>query len=245
MAGFVKLSSDLERWAWINDPKTVYIYVRLLLGAAWQETDIGNVHLRRGEIAISQRDFATQCLVTRQELRTALNRLTSTQKITQRVERKVSIITLCEYDCDTLTATQTLTKNQPNDNPPTLLNTKEQNNKNPEIRAPAAHGDEGLSERFDKFWSAYPKKTAKQNALKAWEKLKPDEGLTDTILSALERFKQTEQWRKDNGQFIPYPATWLNGRRWEDETTEVNSNGKNSRHCEMPTTESEWLEGFE
>jgi len=29
--------------------------------------------------------------------------------------------------------------------------------------------------------------------------------------------KATEQWRKDNGQFIPHPQTWLNQRRWEDD----------------------------
>lgn len=146
--GFVKLSSDLERWAWINDPKTVYIYVRLLLGAAWQEKDIGNVHLRRGEIAISQRKFAAQCSVTHKELRTALDRLIATQKVAQRIERKVSIITLCEYDCDMLPTAQSAAQKRHNEGTitaqsghnegtPTLLNTKEQNIKNPEIHAPA------------------------------------------------------------------------------------------------------------
>lgn len=226
--GFVKLNDNLKNWAWINDPKTVYIYVRLLLGAAWQDTDVGNVHLRRGEIAISQRDFATQCLVTRQELRTALNRLMSTQKISQRVERKISIITLCEYDCDALTTAQNLTKQQPNNNPivaqcqpnvnpPTLLNTKEQNIKSSETHTPAARPPAVSDESFDKFWAAYPKKTAKQDAKKAWAKLKPDEELLNKIITSLERQKKTEQWTSDSGQYIPYPATWLNGRRWEDE----------------------------
>jgi hypothetical protein len=30
------------------------------------------------------------------------------------------------------------------------------------------------------------------------------------------------RWLEDNGRFIPYPATWLNGRRWEDVTIEPN-----------------------
>jgi len=25
-------------------------------------------------------------------------------------------------------------------------------------------------------------------------------------------------WRKDSGQFIPHPATWLNAKGWEDST---------------------------
>jgi hypothetical protein len=70
---------------------------------------------------------------------------------------------------------------------------------------------------FDRFWKAYPKKTAKGDALKAWKKLKVDSSLLDLILKAIDQQKTSEAWTKDKGQFIPYPATWLNGQRWEDE----------------------------
>ena len=43
--------------------------------------------------------------------------------------------------------------------------------------------------------------------------------MQSTILSALSRQKQTPQWTKDNGQYIPNASTWLNQRRWEDEVT--------------------------
>jgi hypothetical protein len=39
-------------------------------------------------------------------------------------------------------------------------------------------------------------------------------------------WKNSQQWTKDGGQFIPMPATWLNGRRWEDETPKVLSIGR-------------------
>ena len=70
---------------------------------------------------------------------------------------------------------------------------------------------------FAVFWAAYPRHTDKQAALRAFERLKPDETMMQTILGAIERQKQSQQWTKDGGQFIPHPATWLNGRRWEDE----------------------------
>lgn len=79
----------------------------------------------------------------------------------------------------------------------------------------------GAGDGFDEFWKAYPKKVAKTQALKAWSKLKPNAELQQVILNALERQKQSVQWQKDNGQFIPYPATWLNGRRWEDVQEQV------------------------
>lgn len=70
---------------------------------------------------------------------------------------------------------------------------------------------------FLEFWQAYPKKVAKPAAEKAWRTLKPSATLRATILQSLESFKASEQWKRDNGQFVPNPASWLNARRWEDE----------------------------
>ena len=70
---------------------------------------------------------------------------------------------------------------------------------------------------FAEFWSVYPKKKAKQDAIKAWDKIKPDEALGKTIIKAVQAQKLTQDWIKNGGAFIPYPATYLNGRRWEDE----------------------------
>ena len=81
-------------------------------------------------------------------------------------------------------------------------------------------GREGVGEKeenpFDLFWSAYPRRVAKQVAIKAFIK----NGCTEhikKIIKAVESQKQSYQWTKDGGQFIPHPATWLNQHRWEDE----------------------------
>lgn len=71
---------------------------------------------------------------------------------------------------------------------------------------------------FEDFYAEYPRKVGKQSALNAWNKINPDKELKTTILANLRNQKaNNHQWTKDNGQFIPHPATWLNGRRWEDE----------------------------
>ena len=67
---------------------------------------------------------------------------------------------------------------------------------------------------FGRFWEAYPKKVNKEAARKAFRKINPKEEDVDTWLRAIEAQKQTRQWQ--DPQFIPYPATWLNGKRWED-----------------------------
>lgn len=71
---------------------------------------------------------------------------------------------------------------------------------------------------FDVFWQAYPRKAGKSAARKAFDKAKPP---LDVVLKAIEAQKHSAQWQRDNGQYIPYPATWLNQGRWEDEVQET------------------------
>lgn len=70
---------------------------------------------------------------------------------------------------------------------------------------------------FDRFWAAYPKKRDKMRARKAWKKLAPDMELCRVMAKALEQQKQSNDWLKDGGTYIPNPSTWLNNHRWEDE----------------------------
>lgn len=88
------------------------------------------------------------------------------------------------------------------------------------------------SELFQRFWSAYPKKVAKGTASKAFEKLCPDESLLQDILTALDWQKCTEQWKQNGGKYIPHPASYLNGRRWEDERQEE-ADGDNIMHFNL------------
>lgn len=70
---------------------------------------------------------------------------------------------------------------------------------------------------FDAFWSAYPRKTAKGAARKAWAVLNPSPDLQTRILEAVSQHRSCRQWLSEGGRFIPHPATWLNQKRWEDE----------------------------
>jgi len=69
---------------------------------------------------------------------------------------------------------------------------------------------------FETFYSKYPKKVKRANAEKAWLKYKPD---IVVVMKALE-YQLSNDSRFRDSQFIPHPATWLNGKEWENE--EVN-----------------------
>lgn len=81
-------------------------------------------------------------------------------------------------------------------------------------------------EDFERFWKAYPLHKSKETARKAWNKLNPDTELKEVLMTAIERQKEWQQWKKDGGQYIPRPSTWLNQKRWEDEPSQADL-GKN------------------
>lgn len=73
-----------------------------------------------------------------------------------------------------------------------------------------------LTDTFDGFWQQYPLKRAKADALKAWKKITITQDILNAMSAAIDAQMRTKQWRDG---FIPYPATWLRRRQWEDELT--------------------------
>lgn len=73
-----------------------------------------------------------------------------------------------------------------------------------------------FEERFETFWTAYPKKRSKGDARKAFKAAKVDDALLARMLAALDQQRVSDQWVKSGGQFIPYPAGWIRDEAWED-----------------------------
>lgn len=90
--------------------------------------------------------------------------------------------------------------------------------------------DEPKKGPFDTFWDEYPNRKGKPKAREAFKKAIKKTTL-ETMLSAIQKQKHSSQWTRDNGQYIPYPATWLNQERWEDE---VDTNGSGTGHSDEP-----------
>ena len=88
----------------------------------------------------------------------------------------------------------------------------------PEESRGETEAETDASNKFASFWSAYPRKEAKPDAAKAFIKVKASGHLVN-ILADIERRKSSDDWKKNGGQFIPMPSSYLNQRRWEDEVT--------------------------
>jgi len=70
---------------------------------------------------------------------------------------------------------------------------------------------------FDKFWITYPKKRKKADARKAWIQKKSVRPPVEHIISVVQAYCRTPDWIKNDGEFIPYPATFIRAEQWDDE----------------------------
>lgn len=98
----------------------------------------------------------------------------------------------------------------------------------PSFNGSHSHKKEGVvTSDFAKFWGLYPSKRrgSKGKAITAWEKIcKPTYTHRPTwlqIKAAILAQKESPQWLKDKGAYIPLAATWLNNKRWLDDAAEL------------------------
>lgn len=81
---------------------------------------------------------------------------------------------------------------------------------------PTTHTNQDGGDGFVKVWEAYPKQSAYGPALQAWMQLNPDQELQATMIEAIADQKESEQWARENGRFIPDLGNWLKNKRWLD-----------------------------
>ena len=79
---------------------------------------------------------------------------------------------------------------------------------------------------FDRFWNEYPRKVGKEKARQSWRTTAKIRPTIEKVIAAVQRAISSDQWLKDNGQFIPHPSTWLNQGRWDDQPMTVVSQPK-------------------
>lgn len=77
------------------------------------------------------------------------------------------------------------------------------------------YSDQQQNELFKEFWAAYPRRAAKQGALKSFIK-QVKSGVDPQVLIVASREFGEQQKNKDK-KFIPYASKWLNNGQWEDE----------------------------
>jgi DNA replication protein DnaD len=237
--GWIKLYRQImSGWLWnSNEPfdhRSAWIDMLLCANHEGKKACIDGqlIDIERGSFVTSQLKLAERWKWDRKKVKRFLDLLEQDGMVSVNSTTRRTTVTIENYDkyqdCGTSPATGITPSPTPSsgqDLPQVLpTNKNDKNIKNDK-------NDKNICS-FDAFWEVYPRKVAKAKARKSWDKLSPDDELLGQIISALEQQKQSRDWIKDNGQFIPYPTTWLNQRRWEDELPERIENGSNKQDAQ-------------
>lgn len=212
--GWVKNYRKIKEWEWYTKPNIAHLFQHLIREANHKDKRWQGMIIQRGQIAIGRESLSLETGLSVQQIRTCLKHLKKTGELTITSTNKFSIITICNYDKYqnpnekiNQHSNQQLTSNQPAINHKQELKNVKKNNICP-----------NSEKLFDLFWLNYPRKEGKGAAKKAWKKIKNKPQVIEQIKIILPKQMSSHQWNKDNGQFIPMPATYLNQERWLDET---------------------------
>lgn len=239
--GWVKLHRIIsDNKLWLREKFTSgQAWVDLIMIANHKQSTITvrgiPVTINRGQVGFSEVSLANRWKWSRNKVRRFLDYLqlenmvdkSGTKMEQQTIQQNgmemeqqnkfvVGLLSIVNYDKyqGNDTANETAERNE-NDTANDTLTIKYKNNKKIKNNTPPTPKGE-LREMFDQFWAAYPRRVAKGTAEKCWMRIKPDGELFETILSAVERY--ADDCRDKEDKYIAHPSTWLNGKRWEDET---------------------------
>lgn len=118
---------------------------------------------------------------------------------------------------------------------------------NLEAKAKAkAESESQLLKKFELFWSAYPNKKSKKTAFEKFKRIDFKKTSFESIMISLEKQKQSDDWTKNGGQYVPMPQTWIFNERWTDEIqapvqqqnhTDVNAYWTDQLQAQEPVTD--------
>jgi len=231
MQGYIKLYRELiGKPIWLNStPEQKAVLITLLLmanhcGCNWEW---------KGEpFKVNPGQFVTSLEAVKkkggkgisiQNIRSSLKRFKKLGFLTNKSTKSGRLITIVNWD-----------SYQPHLENPTKNPTKTQQrpNKDPTPNKNERKKEEGISPpNFKKFWEEYPRKIGKGAALKAYQKIKNPKPMLSEIITSIEDHVKSKQWQ--DKEFIPYPTTWLNQRRWEDEICQNETNEHNLSEAEI------------
>lgn len=227
MKGWIKLHRQIvESAIWTAERFSkgqAWIDLLLLANHKPQTISIRGIELQvlRGQLAYSQVSLARRWGWNFKTIVTFLRWLENRDMVETRANNQTTVITIKNYSTYQTNGEQNGDQNGDQKETRTetdknVKNEKHVNNLNTYVQG------------FENFYGNYPKKKARQDAFKAWQTLNPDGILLAIILDSLSKFKKSPDWTKENGKYIPLPASWLRGRRWEDEGTDTATEGNNT-----------------
>lgn len=201
MQGWISLHRKLLEWEWYSDTNTKCLFIHCLLKANHREKKWNGITVERGQFITGRDKLAQELHMSVRQVRTALDKLKSTNEITIKSTNKYSVITVVNYSeyqdratkSDQQNDQQATSKRPANDQQTTTTNNvNNNNNENKEI----------YSAFFENIWKLYPLKKGKSRISDTKKKELHKIGY-DKLKACIERYKiyvDSQDWlRYQNG----------------------------------------------
>lgn len=214
MDGWIKLHRKMLEWEWYNDNNTKIVFLHLLLTANHKEKNWQGTTIKRGQKLTSIQHLAEDTNLSTQQVRTALDKLKSTNEITTKSTNKNTLITIEKYsDYQDKEEENNKQDNKQDDNQITT-NKNEKNNKN----NISSSKDEELRKHFELIWKEYPNKKGKSKAegyYFGWLKGRKINSITRKITDeqmyyAVRKYAKECEDNKIEQQYIKHGDTFFN-----------------------------------
>ena len=98
MDGYIKIYRKLLEWEWYDDTNTKVVFLHCLLKANYADREWRGITIKRGQFLTSVANLTNELNLTGMQVRTALNKLQTTNEIAIQTTNKYSIISVCNYD---------------------------------------------------------------------------------------------------------------------------------------------------
>ena len=227
--GYIKIHRKIQDSFIYKDSKALHLWIHLILEANHKDNEFmfnnKKQVCKRGQLLTGLNSLACETKINRSKVNRLLKMFKNETLIETQKTNRFTIITVLKYGQYQIVNGKSETQNEtpvklqrnssetpvkPNNNDNTLKNVNNVNTTSGKPDKPKSK----IEQDFDTFWSVYPKKKSRHDATRAWKKAKPD---ITAVLSALSWQKASMDWVKDGGQYIPYPATYINRGGYLDE----------------------------
>jgi asparagine N-glycosylation enzyme membrane subunit Stt3 len=123
MSGWIKLHRQILEWEWYSDNNCFRLFTHLVLKANYKQKRFKGIELKKGSIVTSRDILARETGLSSQQIRTALNKLISTNEVTSVTSSQGTIIQIVNYEKYQVETSET-TNEQPTDNQRVTTNNK-------------------------------------------------------------------------------------------------------------------------
>lgn len=140
--GFIKLHRKIVEWEWYDNTNVVRVFIHLLLSANHEKNQWHGIDIGIGEVITGRESLAKTLGLSQQSIRTALDKLKSTNEITIKSTNKYSIIKLNNWSSYQGQSTSKITNGQPTANQQSTTLKEVKNDKNE--KKPLSSNEDGV-----------------------------------------------------------------------------------------------------